>query len=490
MAFFTLEDVKIGFNFFCVVYGIGTLGIPASFARAGPVYATIALLLMGLVNISSCVALSKVMLAAPKNVKTYIDVGEWVAGQPGRYAVLIAQWGVCLLVPCAFLVLGGTLLDGIAPDAFKPEVWSVIMAGALLPVVLTPTMKEGSVTALVGCLGTLFADGIAIYVVADKIGDHPPVISPDHNFKEITTMFGNLALAYSAAVMVPELQREHSQPARMPRVVACTMTFTACLFLIIGLTAYSYVGCQVPGNLLFAINGAALNLKASRGSVVLAYLSMQVHMAIAFAVILNPVLYLAERTILGMHKRPVIESSDDLEAAAAVSAEYYEKSLTPQGGVDSEKEGALTTSPSTTSVESDQREHEADEALRSEYRGAGRVLKYVVLRITIVALLLVCAILFKDHFLDITDFVGASAITLGGIILPIVFYIKVYWSTTPVWQKVVALVVILFCGATGSYVTYLSGKALFTNVAASPPFGFCPAKYQHVVYTNATYYGY
>ncbi|KAJ0390804.1 hypothetical protein ATCC90586_011540 [Pythium insidiosum] len=369
---------------------------------------------MGLVNISSCVALSKVMLAAPKNVKTYIDVGEWVAGQPGRYAVLIAQWGVCLLVPCAFLVLGGTLLDGIAPDAFKPEVWSVIMAGALLPVVLTPTMKEGSVTALIGCLGTLFADGIAIYVVADKIGDHPPVIGPDHNFKEVTTMFGNLALAYSAAVMVPELQREHSQPARMPRVVACTMTFTACLFLIIGLTAYSYVGCQVPGNLLFAINGAALNLNASRGSVVLAYLSMQVHMAIAFAVILNPVLYLAERTILGMHKRPVLQAAvaDDLEGA-------YEKSLTPNG-VDSEKEGALTTSPSTTSVESDQREHEADEALRSEYRGTGRVLKYVALRITIVALLLVCAILFKDHFLDITDFVGASAITLGGIILPIV----------------------------------------------------------------------
>ncbi|KAJ0406640.1 hypothetical protein P43SY_009751 [Pythium insidiosum] len=55
--------------------------------------------------------------------------------------------------------------------------------------------------------------------------------------------------------------------------------------------------------------------------------------------------------------------------------------------------------------------------------------------------------------------------------------------------KAVALVVILFCGATGSYVTYLSGKALFANVAASPPFPFCPAEYQHIVYTNATHYG-
>ncbi|GAB9470578.1 hypothetical protein Gpo141_00007820 [Globisporangium polare] len=488
MPFFTREDFKIGFNFFCVVYGIGTLGIPASFARAGPAFAVVALLVMGLVNITSCVALSKVMLAAPKNVKTYIDVGEWVAGQPGRYAVLISQFGVCLLVPCAFLVLGGTLLDGIAPDAFKPEVWSVIMAGALLPVVLTPTMKEGSVTALVGCFGTLLADGIALYVVADKIGSHPSVIAPDFIFKEVATMFGNLALAYSAAVMVPELQREHSQPTRMPRVVACTMIFTACLFLTIGLTAYSFVGCQIPGNLLFAINGAALNLNASRGSVVLAYLCMQVHMAIAFAVILNPVLYLAERTILGMHKRPQLVFADE-EAPEAVDSAFYEKALTPTGGL-SDKDGVVTTSQSVTSVaESDQREFEADEALRSEYRGAGVVLKFVVLRITIVALLLVCAILFKDHFLDITDFVGASAITVGGIILPIAFYFKVFWASTPLYQKVVALIVILFCATTGAYVTYISGKALFTSTSGSASFPYCPVEYSEIVYTNATHFG-
>lgn len=485
MVFFTGEDLKIGFNFFCVVYGIGTLGIPASFARAGPVFATIALLVMGAVNIVSCMALSKVMLAAPKNVKTYIDVGEWVAGQPGRYAVLISQFGVCLLVPCAFLVLGGILLDGVVPDAFEPEVWSVIMAVSLLPMVLTPTMKEGSTTALIGCLGTVLADGIALYVVGDKIGDHPSVVAPDFVFKEVATMFGNLALAYSAAVMVPELQREHSQPTRMPRIVACTMAFTACLFLTIGISAYSFVGCQIPGNLLFAINGAALNLNASRGSVVLAYMFMQVHISIAFTVILNPVLYLGERAILGMHKRAPLTFGD--EESPAIDGGDYGKAVTPQELT--EKEDVLVGSQSLTSAADSTREHASDEALRAEYRGAGVVLKFVVLRITIVAFLLVCAIEFKDHFLDITDFVGASAITVGGILLPIAFYVKVFWTTTPLYAKVGALVAVLFCATTGAYVTYLSGKALFTDAEETAAFPFCPVEYRDVVYTNATHYG-
>ncbi|TYZ64836.1 hypothetical protein PybrP1_010985, partial [[Pythium] brassicae (nom. inval.)] len=165
----------------------------------------------------------------------------------------------------------------------------------------------------------------------------------------------------------------------------------------------------------------------------------------------------------------------------------YDKVATPQERA--EKATELTRSQSLTSVADSEREHESDEALRAEYRGAGVVLKFVVLRIAIVALLLVCAIEFKDHFLDITDFVGASAITVGGILLPIAFYVKVFWHTTPLYAKLGALVAILVCATTGAYVTYLSGKALFTDAVASAPFPFCPAEYREVVYTNATHYG-
>uniref|UniRef100_K3WR10 Amino acid transporter transmembrane domain-containing protein n=1 Tax=Globisporangium ultimum (strain ATCC 200006 / CBS 805.95 / DAOM BR144) TaxID=431595 RepID=K3WR10_GLOUD len=117
--FLTGEDLKIAFNLFCCVYGIGTLGMPANFSRAGPVLATIALLFMAFANVYSSVVISKVMLTAPRSVKTYSDLGEFCMGKTGRYLVVIFQMANCLLVPCAFLVLGGTLLTSLFPDTFK-----------------------------------------------------------------------------------------------------------------------------------------------------------------------------------------------------------------------------------------------------------------------------------------------------------------------------------------------------------------------------------
>ncbi|KAK1942491.1 Amino acid transporter ANT1 [Phytophthora citrophthora] len=480
MAFFTSEDLKIAFNFFCTVYGIGTLGLPSNFARSGVTIATIALLFMGFANICSCVAISRVMLAAPKNVKTYGDVGEWCCGQIGRYLVLFVQFGVCCLVPTAFLVLGGILLDGISPDAFDQQYWSIIMAAMLLPVILTPTLKEGAAAAFAGCLGTLLADAIALGVLVNGIGsDHPSVISPDFDFGQVASSFGNLALAYSAAVLVPALQREHSQPERMPRVVATTMAFTACLFLIIGTVSYAYVGCQIPGNLLFAIGGTALDLNANRGAVVLAYMFMQLHITIAMSVILNPVLYIAERGILGMHKRPLLPPVDEESPAFGVINTPSQKDhVSAVGG------------PSVTSL-ADAEHDLSPDALIEEYHNSGPIVtaKYMTLRIVIVVILLIIAIIFKDHFVDFTDFVGAWAVSMACIILPIFFYLKVFWNRTPWYEKIIGAFIIVVCAALGAYVTYTTGKNLFLDIVSDKTFQYCPAEYDMVVYTNETYYG-
>lgn len=124
-AFFTLEDFKISFNLFCCVYGIGTLGLPANFSRAGPYIAVVAMIFMAFANIYSSVACSKIMLIAPKSVKTFSDLGEWSMGTTGRYLALISQMANCLLIPCAFLVLGGTLLDDLFPGAFSSKTWII-----------------------------------------------------------------------------------------------------------------------------------------------------------------------------------------------------------------------------------------------------------------------------------------------------------------------------------------------------------------------------
>lgn len=80
--FFTAEDAKTSFNLFCCIYGIGTLGMPGNFARAGPTIAVVAMAFMAFANIYSSVAMSKVILLASR-LSVTSENGQWVSGVVG-----------------------------------------------------------------------------------------------------------------------------------------------------------------------------------------------------------------------------------------------------------------------------------------------------------------------------------------------------------------------------------------------------------------------
>ncbi|KAI9988278.1 hypothetical protein PInf_021676 [Phytophthora infestans] len=408
--------------------------MPGNFSRAGPVIAVIAMAFMAFANTYSSVAICRVMLIAPRSVKTYGDLGEWCMGKTGRYVSVVSQMGNCLLVPCVFLVLGGSLLDGLFPAAFSATTWIILMALACLPVCLVPTLKEGAGAAFAGCIGTLIADVIGVAVVMYGMRGHPSVPSPDINFKQVAGAFGNLALAYGAGIVIPALQRQHSYPTRMPRVVGVTIAFISCCFLVLASTAYSSVGCQISGNLLWSIypdseSGlTTLGFASNWGMVVLAYLFMQLHITIAFSVILNPAFYIAERILLGMHKALGKESRASKRSFISVA----------------DNENVHLGEP---------------DAEAAEYRGANTI-KYVILRIVMIIVFAIASVLLQDHFSDLADFVGASCITMNSILLPIVFLLKKKWGSLPMWEKAPALTVVVVCFCLGCYVTYTSGKNL------------------------------
>ncbi|KAI9994502.1 hypothetical protein PInf_011137 [Phytophthora infestans] len=479
--FFTAEDAKTSFNLFCCIYGIGTLGMPGNFARAGPTIAVVAMAFMAFANISSSVAMSKVILLAPTSVKTFGDLGEWAMGQWGRWLCIISQMGSCLLIPCVFLVLGGSLLDGLFPDAFEQSTWTILMALTVLPVCLVPTLKEGSGAAFAGCLGTIIADVIGVGVVMHGMRGHPSVPFPELKFSQVAGVFGNLSLAYGAGIVIPDLQRQHSDPTRMPRVVGVTVGIISCLFLVLASTAYSAVGCQISGNLLFTIypdpetGMTNLGFAPRWGIVVLAYLFMQLHITIAFSVIANPAFYLAERIFLGMHKK----KESDLENPIS-----YVEVVTPNI---TQEEPRRSSKMSYVSVADAENEHKGDvEAEMAEYRGGLNTIKYVALRVIIIVILVVLAIVFKDHFSDFADFVGASCITTNCILLPIVFYLIKAWRRLPMYEKIPAIMVTIVCFVLGCYVTYTTGKALFAPTENDAEFPFCSATYENTVYYNYT----
>lgn len=473
-AWFTLEDAKASFNLFCCVYGIGTLSMPANFSRAGPLLAVIAMLFMAFANVYASVVCSKVMLRAPKSVRTFGDLGEWCMGKTGRWLVVISQMGVCILVPCVFLVLGGILLPDLFPGTFEDSTWIILMAISLLPVCLIPTLKEGAGVAAAGCLGTILADIIGVGVLIHGMRGHPTVPSPDISFKQVATTFGNLSLAYGAGIVIPALQRQHSEPTRMPRVIFVTLGFISCLFITLASSGYSAIGCQISGNLLFTIypNAATgltkLGFAPDKGMVVLAFLFMQLHITIAFAVILHPALYIFERMILGMHKK----KADDVEAA------NYNSADTPGDEIKTRVSKHSVVSYADAEKESDDEETE-----EAEYKG--QAYKYIPLRIVVVALMTAFSVAYKNHLGDLQDFVGASCITICCILLPIIFYFKKLWTEIPIWEKVAGSLVIVICFVFGCYVTYNTGKQLF-NPSGGPTFPFCHAEYHEKLYYNYT----
>jgi vesicular inhibitory amino acid transporter len=274
--------------------------------------------------------------------------------------------------------------------------------------------------------------------------------------------------------------------------VGVTVAFVSCLFLVLACTSYSAVGCQISGNLLFTIYPDAdtgmttLGFKPNWGTVVLAYLFMQLHITIAFSVILNPAFYICERLVLGMHKT----SSDDIENGFG-----FEENATPADVLAKQSDAGFSNTNNTgnrrskmsyVSVADSERVHkDNEEEEAAEYKGAN-ALKYVALRITIVVILVILAIVFKDHFSAFADFVGASCITMNCILLPIVFYLIKSWERVPIYEKIPAIVVVVVCFVLGCYVTYTTGKELFAPSESDAEFPFCDAEFENTIYYNYT----
>ncbi|CAK4862485.1 unnamed protein product, partial [Aphanomyces euteiches] len=158
---------------------------------------------MAIVNIYATVCISKIMLVAPKSVRTFGDLGEFSMGKTGRWLILITQMLTCILLPIVFLVLGGSILTILFPSSYKDTTWIILMGVSLLPVCLVPTLKEGAFSAAAGCLGTVLADAIALYLLVDNmepVSKGLTIPKPDVGFKQVAGVFGSLALAYGAGI--------------------------------------------------------------------------------------------------------------------------------------------------------------------------------------------------------------------------------------------------------------------------------------------------
>ncbi|KAE9210084.1 hypothetical protein PF005_g11566 [Phytophthora fragariae] len=143
---------------FCATFGVGSMSFGSIFAAAGPVLAAMAVYFISSCNLHASVAVSKALMVAPVNVRTFSDLGFFAFGETGRRVVLLSEWGACFLSPIAFLILGGTILlpclfAGTATgEELTPTHWIIVMSLGVLPVILIPTLKAAAPLAYMGGL--------------------------------------------------------------------------------------------------------------------------------------------------------------------------------------------------------------------------------------------------------------------------------------------------------------------------------------------------
>ncbi|TYZ61081.1 hypothetical protein PybrP1_011381 [[Pythium] brassicae (nom. inval.)] len=177
------------------------------------------------------------------------------------------------------------------------------------------------------------------------------------------------------------------------------------------------------------------------------------------------------------------EHADGLEKQSYVSQatpSLHSGESTVDGGVNRISRSELKSTASGAQKTS------GDDATLAEYRGKRNTLRYVLMRTVLIALLVLASIALKDHFLDLVDFIGASTITTCCLILPLVFYLKVCWAKIPVYERAIAIFLVVLCASCGLYVMYHTGKTLFGGAAETTPetpvFPFCPVEHQFQPY--------
>ncbi|KAF0699540.1 Aste57867_9877 [Aphanomyces stellatus] len=478
----TGRDAIVIIHLVCCVCGVGSLSMPYIFSQAGPTYSSVAFVLNCFFNTYATVALSLCFLKLRHlaHIHTYSDLAVHLWGPKGAYIIQATQLTSCFLLPVAFLVLGGaTLLPAIFDGAIdvSTTVWILIMAIILLPIIYIRVLHEAYIVLISGAAATILADALA--TIDAYVSHGRELYEPTDNISvtHVLNTFGAFALAYGAAVVVPQIQRHHPNPENMPRALIWGMLLISAFYVTLGALGYAHFGCASPSNLLLQMSSGSPRRR-------IAYLFMQVHISVAFAVFMNPFFISCERVLF-----PNQALLDDEEESQADDAAFQQletpKDIINEANKPMVGAAVVAITPKDTSTHDNTSATTDKEASTSKYSENAR---RIVFRTLMVGIQCFLAMLTQSSFSDIADLVGASVMNICSVILPLMLYYKLFKDEMSRTHKVVCWAVIIVSIGLGTYssikaivniVDNASQYKLFASVAAKKrtEYPYCPAGY-------------
>lgn len=302
-----------------------------------------------------------------------------------------------------------------------------------------------------GTLGAVVGDFVAVY---DSYHHSPFYLDtrPYAHLNTILSVFGSMALAFGGSVVIPTIQRDLVHPERMPTIILVVLVLVVLAYFVIGTLGYVQYGCVAPQNLLLSMTG--------KGNERLAMIAFLIHILLAYAVYINPFLFLLEQKVFGWHEQVAPD-----QHLPTVVARKYQSLETPKVTVLAKKGERLSrTTPrvcgdAEVTNESPEEQVGGDSGLTSrttprvcmdlgQLPGVGqsppnfvssqktlesikdwtltRRVRSVVLRTTVVTVQVFVAMILQENFEHISDFAGASCLTISGIILPLWIYLRIF----------------------------------------------------------------
>lgn len=424
----------------CTVLGAGMLSMPSNLYQSGWILGSIIIIGFAAAASYAIYGLTKVCVDVKDKDDsfhcTYPNLGRYVLGCTGEYAIVLTQHLTLILVGTLFVVLGGASLQQLFEEGPNPiytmykddpskghQMWMIIFwAVAAVPPILLRGMKDINWLVMVGGAASVvvgISTVIAALVLPDDVegADTSTRIGPE-NFSGVISSLAAVSFAFGAATEAPLLVAEASKKQRqyIPMVSAGALTFVAVMYLLC-----AWVGYAKFGESLKSANGNILDRLPYGAPTVVGVVLIIIHVLGGYSVILQPVLVHLER-LFGF---------PDPYASSPVSTD-----------------SRLHRGESFKMVGMEEGEYEQRVQTVDDSKITARKLSVSKKMMSILVRFLACGVtLFLAEALpffgDLLNLIGAFTATACCFYIPYILYMKRFWKVLPLWEKGLLVLLIL-----------------------------------------------
>lgn len=383
------------FNSTNVLIGVGLLSLPMGIKYAGWICGMVFLALSALVTAYTARLLAKCM-DVDAGLITFADLAL-VSYGPRARAWVSVLFTLELVAACvALVVLFGDTLDLLLPG-YGVTQWKILCAVILMPLQFLPMqmLSFTSVIGIVSCfsiVSIVFIDGFIKPDFPGSLRTPAPTYLFPNNWLTLPLSFGLLMSPWGGHSVFPNIYRDMRHPYKFPKAVKVTFTFTYALDC----------ATAVAGLLMFGDNvrdEITSNIFQEKGYPQFLSIALCVFIAII------------PLTKLPLNARPIVSTIEHFCGL---------------------KDTSISDSPSLT-------------GLSSATRGILKIAVRVV-----VIIIIVCVAIVFPAFDSIMAFMGSSLCFTICVILPLLFYLKIFGKEISMRERMLDWFLIVVCSILAS----------------------------------------